>query len=1221
MSKAIVRKLQNLVIVVLIISLLTPTLAYASVSTVPAQYGFHTWDSHIPHPNLPVIEPFYIGGPNTELPATHPPNNNMPADEIAEWSYFNISNGISGIADQSQIDRLQDEQANYWMQCPSIQKAFRFYEIRNGSATFSSLSLDDRNLVLRQLSIAEGAFGVANELFLIMEQDGFSLEKSVDMLVIMSVGLFSYTQAKNLIANIPCRLERNTEIMRFEQFALNFDLPHYVAARRLIDSSVPIYGHYAGARHGRTFADVHSFLAVGNYDTPYSFIEAALTEEMKLLGMYPGLGYFEWGTSEDDEEPGDEDDEEYVPEPDDEYIPEPEDEEYIPEPEDEPINDEDFPPVHGEELSYCNEEYHPVLHEERNVDASMQGNLASEVRYLWLDENHPVIEGGQVTEFENYTEGENEYPPEHEENPEDDEEYHPEPEDEKQPDDVYEYPPEEEDVDDEDNDANNVVEDAEPTPQRPIWPIYPNRSSRIGLDNTRLTRPWRNRNQHAPEYVLATIAISTAFTNEYAFNIARQMFLDNRGVAEIQATFALGAALQVEPQTFMLPAGIYRAESRANFTRYSATGSVLNSPTRGNNRERFGHNDPYHGINTFYSDAISPGAQPIPPSMPAPVRFVLDLPPVIEQPFDVSLVIHLAHADASEIDYIVEYGMEIMGVDAAPMTASMAPMTTTPTHENIIRSPFTLDFDANESVCLNTGAAMYRINILSLPGRGGFGFNLGMVYNSGEADLRLLGQNTTPTWPASQLRHGLGIGWKFDLPHILGNVLYLPGRGSFVLDGNTILGHTLQDMRLFNDASFASGSRWSNRRLTFNNGTSYFFDGNLLIGMRDRFGNTIRIEYVTIHGWGTLISRVIDTNGSHINFSNQISGTNRTITITSPDGGTFIINMSHRADISSFSTFPFQITSVQNQTGAVTAFYNNVITTTYVKGPAPTLCIGCDRPLSWDDVCAACGWSNPLPPCGRCGMRLLPYNQSRGSCFICGQWHWRMECAVCRGNLQPCGTCGTCWRRPIPPCDACGGSLLPCRTCTACGRQPGSEVVQNRILLLSQVSYPGGAILRFSYGLRNVPLGNNGHRVTPIVTERYLLSQGQNFQRTTFSYQGTPSASPSNQGHTYSTTVTQNNGLRTVYTFNYRNLNTQQRTYFGTSLQSAQIIAYNSDQLPTSITLTEHSGGHSRTTTQQFTYNRYGQVTQAISPLAQGSTNPRYTTTTTYDSRFGLPQT
>jgi len=113
---------------------------------------------------------------------------------------------------------------------------------------------------------------------------------------------------------------------------------------------------------------------------------------------------------------------------------------------------------------------------------------------------------------------------------------------------------------------------------------------------------------------------------------------------------------------------------------------------------------------------------------------------------------------------------------------------------------------------------------------------------------------------------------------------------------------------------------------------------------------------------------------------------------------------------------------------------------------------------------------------------------------------------------------------------------------------------------------------------------------------------------------------PTDHTHTYSTTVTQNNGLRTRYTFNYRHLNTMQRTYnVSNALLSQQTIEYNNDRLPAVITLTEHGGGFTRTNTQRLYYNRYGQVTTAVSPMAQGSTHARYRTTTIHDPRFGLP--
>jgi len=87
-------------------------------------------------------------------------------------------------------------------------------------------------------------------------------------------------------------------------------------------------------------------------------------------------------------------------------------------------------------------------------------------------------------------------------------------------------------------------------------------------------------------------------------------------------------------------------------------------------------------------------------------------------------------------------------------------------------------------------------------------------------------------------------------------------------------------------------------------------------------------------------------------------------------------------------------------------------------------------------------------------------------------------------------------------------------------------------------------------------------------------------------------------------------------------LNISQRTYNANNvLLSVQTIGYNNDRLPISINLTEHSAGRTRTTQQTFTYNQFGQLTQSVSPLAQGSNHQRYRTTHTYDNQFGLPLT
>ena len=471
-----------------------------------------------------------------------------------------------------------------------------------------------------------------------------------------------------------------------------------------------------------------------------------------------------------------------------------------------------------------------------------------------------------------------------------------------------------------------------------------------------------------------------------------------------------------------------------------------------------------------------------------------------------------------ELDSAIDFDI----FNYSPLVQIM-PMSTI-THEDIVQSPFALRFNINESVSLNTGASMYRVNILSLPGRNGFNVNLSMVYDSSRAYL----QASNNTFTTKRNLHGLGEGWIFDLPSIWNNVLYIPGRGSFALNGNQILDYTLHDMRLFNDTTFVSGALRSNRRLTFLNGTSYFFNGANIIGMVDRFGNTIRFEYTNTQ-WQVnnqrLLSRIIDTNDKVITFTHGFSTDNQTITITDPGEGVFVINISRTLHN---SVAVFLLNNVQNQVDVVTSF-------TYTN-------------------------------------RTVNYHLS---------------------NKNP----------------------------TAAGTRT------NTSWLLSRITYQAGAELRFEYGQHSKNVGQNGSRHVFRVTSRLLHYNGREYLRTTFGYEGDATAFPQHvirppTNHTYRTTVTQNNGLRTVYTFNHRHLNISQKVYNAEgTLLSERAIGYNNDRLPTSIEVTEYRGTLSSSTRQQFTYNRYGQVIQFVSPLAQGSALAQYRVDYTFDARFGLPLT
>ena len=906
------------------------------------------------------------------------------------------TNELTELSPEALAEIWREQEANR-PPTPHEQMTMELTQILTSAVNYSRLTEIDRAFIFNYLDIADVAPGVAGELFTMLERDGFTLAQSLELMRILSRGLFSYEEALSIFTQIPCDIKRMFEVIRFEDFAQRFDIATDINARRLVYTPFRPINDFDGSGlsisttpdGARRAVNISSFLTPSSYNEEYSFIEAAQINEWERMG----------------------------------------------------INPQDFDTWY--------------------MDIQVATPPALYLRTPEPQEQHP--------EQDNW---------------------------------LYMYG------------------------ERRILQSLRSREeyTSLGLDIAVQTRPWSGFNFNNLEHSETAYSIFTAFTSEPAFNTARQMFLSNHSTAEIEAAFALGAALQVEPQTFMLQPGIYRAESTRLFAEDIAEANRAdNARDTGLSQSSIDTTPWQPQLESDRNRLTSPSATPAPQPPPGYSRPAMDLT------FDLDLVRRTAGIGTREMDSIIEYGKAILNL--------AVPMADTPTHDNIISDPFSLRFNADESMCLNTGAVTFRKNILSLPGRGGFDLNLDLIYESALA--RTTGSQTQVT--TRQDFHGLGLGWMFDLPYIKRNTLYLPGRGRFALNGNTIVNYTLRDMQMHSYSRFTSGGVTSYRRLTFHNGTSYFFArGGYVIGMQDRFGNTIRFEYTTginpISNFVIVVpplTRIVDSNGNHINFRETVSGTNRTITVTSPDNSTFVINLSRIPWIPPRLTgngYPirdngYQIDSVQNQVGAITTF-------TYSR---------------------EAGYS--------CTQTKSPRN--RGYNF-----------------------------------------------------------------LLRQVNYPSGAQLRLYYAWFTENLGRDGSRFSWRLWYRQLIVDGRDYETTNFTFQGDSTNFPMHvtpdrpqPSHTYNLTIRQNNGLRTVHNFNYRHSNTSTRTYNGNTLLSVQTAVYNSARLPTSITLTEHRGSLSRATTRQFIYNAYGQITTAVSPLAQGSTNARYRTIITYDTRFGLPLT
>ena len=237
MKDKLTRRLKELTVFILILTMVIPTVTFAADIALPEilpDYFDHSKISNVYHsleeaPLPPFVDEYEI--------------------------------------DQALIDQTLYEQANYWLQDPHVQATLRFHELANSPVYFSHLDEDDRILVFNQLDIAEAAFNTATELFLMMEQNGLQLPQSVDIMVIISVGLFSYAEAKLLIENIPCMLERNTEIMRFLDFTRNFNMPDEVIGRNILNSP---QSHALEISNVNNFFDT-SWLITPIFTSPASF--------------------------------------------------------------------------------------------------------------------------------------------------------------------------------------------------------------------------------------------------------------------------------------------------------------------------------------------------------------------------------------------------------------------------------------------------------------------------------------------------------------------------------------------------------------------------------------------------------------------------------------------------------------------------------------------------------------------------------------------------------------------------------------------------------------------------------------------------------------------------------------------------------------------------------------------------------------------------------------
>lgn len=235
-------------------------------------------------------------------------------------------------------------------------------------------------------------------------------------------------------------------------------------------------------------------------------------------------------------------------------------------------------------------------------------------------------------------------------------------------------------------------------------------------------------------------------------------------------------------------------------------------------------------------------------------------------------------------------------------------------YERYFGFPYSITTNNSESVNQRTSNLAFEKALISLPGRNGLDLEIGVRFDSlkanfGDPRSRLKSgkyQNYIKADTYLEKRFNLGAGWSFNFPSIEilsdtsdvnddihfvnsdGDKVYTVARYLHLPTGEILrigtLGgffwsYQLKDKVVdVNINEFSNGSVTSNFRLTYKNGLKYYFDNDgKLIGIVDRYGNTIKYVYST-----NLIT-ITDTLGRVTKIKyNGLTGSDRKVYIIAP---------------------------------------------------------------------------------------------------------------------------------------------------------------------------------------------------------------------------------------------------------------------------------------------------------------------------------------------------
>ncbi|MGO4549245.1 RHS repeat domain-containing protein [Paenibacillus sp. 2TAB23] len=253
------------------------------------------------------------------------------------------------------------------------------------------------------------------------------------------------------------------------------------------------------------------------------------------------------------------------------------------------------------------------------------------------------------------------------------------------------------------------------------------------------------------------------------------------------------------------------------------------------------------------------------------------------------------------------------GVNSSDVNSVMNGLITQQQINQTNKQQFSDQNGTSETIDPSSGKLTLKRTDIHLAGRDGLDLNIGIMYDSNHsfAYMRHYGSSgQMKKFNYFISRYDLGMGWSFQFPSVQledGYLYYHRGDGAVyrvnfnatdTLGNFTHLeGYQGKDVKMMQDTQglFSNGQANSAYYLEYaDKKREYFAADGRLLGIVDRYGNTIQFNHIDRHIYDgqtyKVISSIIDTTGRTVNFSYESSlqtgGTQESIIVSviDPDG-------------------------------------------------------------------------------------------------------------------------------------------------------------------------------------------------------------------------------------------------------------------------------------------------------------------------------------------------